>query len=307
MRLTDLIYGVRHQINDLSSTHNGDAAISFWLNRAQQDLFRRRVEADPSYSRLAITFSAGDTARVKAGPAKDWWRYYLPSWEIKVRGVYQVLGSDRQEVEPRYWRWSSNRSIDVRCGGTQWPLSVDVAKTPALMRRGSVAAVSTRTDELVIARVPGSDSKGQAYQSEFEDGCLLEAQIELTASDAVRGAISTVVGQKPDVVGGVDVWVLTVFPAFPDMAQPTDTYEIHSEIEDVHAEYVVLVAAESLFARNVNTSALEALRPRLARCERRFVAAIQPRTNGIARFIETTEDYGAPSPFSRDRDNELEF
>lgn len=296
MRLSELIEAVRHRVNDADRKYNTDPEITAWLNRHQRSLIRRKVEADLSYADQPVNISASDSSRVEQ-IFTDVWRYYLPSWVYRVRRVMELSGTTiLRELQHGQWVWSSNRSIDIKSTAAL-NLRIGVAKVPALMRPLTVASSSTLNSEVVVAKEDGT------YPFETEDGCMLGAQLELTSSESgrdPRGGVHVVVSQRGDVVDGAPVWILGVRPLLADLPAKGDIIQMHSEIEDVHAIYLINLVAHDIFQRKQNMTALSNMRPELDKCERDFIVGLQPRTDGVI----TTINLGGERPGSYNPDTD---
>jgi hypothetical protein len=293
MRLSELIQGVRHKVNDAAGKYHGDSDVAYWLNRHQRSLYRRKVDADGSYGLVYLDVDAGDTKRVRQ-VATDRWRYYLPAWAYRVGDVFDPTSFDSgglwRMLDRSLWSHSSNRSIDVISPAAK-SLRFSISKVPALMRPLSVAVNSTRADEIIL---PLSTT---GYAHELEDGSMLGAAIEITDPSALAcGTVSVIEKSRREKVGGADVWVCSVVPPFTDAPQAGNPVEMHAEIEDVHVEYLIALAARSLFERTSNLAGVQVLRETIYHCEQRFVAGLQPRSTGQIHQVRLPEEDSGASP-----------
>jgi hypothetical protein len=277
MRLSELISAVRHRVNDSGSKYNTDLDITAWLNRHQRSLMRRKVEADTSYCDQKLDILASDTTRVEQ-IYSDTWRYYLPSWVYRVRRVSAMNGSQIQrDLRVDEWGHSSTRSIDIRDTQAR-DLRLGVAKVPAIMRPLKVIANGTTIDEIIV---PIADA---SYPYETEPGCMLGAQLELTTRETGRDprcGPSIVIQQTQTLVGSTPAWNLKVRPSLSALTEIDDTIEMHSEIEDVHATYLINLVALDIFHQKQNMTAVMNLRQEIVTSERAFIVGLQPRTDGL--------------------------
>lgn len=300
MRLSELILGTRHKVNDLGKKYHSDQDIVFWLNRMQRDLFRKKADADESYGQSFIDILGADTTRVQ--PVEiNVWRYYMPSWVYRVHRPHLLVnGLADAKVHLDRWKVSTNRCLDL------WDtiardLRITISKVPAMMRPGTVAVQSAIRSELLIL------VDDPIYAVDREDGCLIGAAFEITScSDLARdcrGSVAVVTAQRKEVVEGVTgaCWRLTVTPPFPDTPFAGDTFEMHSEIEDVHADLLMDRTAKALLQRQGNASAVDLLRADVAKGEAAFVSALRPRADSVVQTIYEP-DHDARNLEDPDRD-----
>ncbi len=289
MRISEVIAAVRHRVNDGKGTYHPEPDIVRWINLEQRALFRRLCGADESYGAQHLDIAADDK-RFVSQVSRDIWRYYMPTWAFRIERVSKLDGSDPNgtPVHGDLWRWSGNRTVDVKIGTAAATLRFFVSKVPAKVRPITVSANSTTNDELLV---PIEADEG--YEVDREEGCMLGATLEVvTIADAARdsrGQVVVCTAQERTSVDGTEMWKLSVAPPFPDMPSEDDTVEMHTEIADVHAEYLIDLVAEALLQRQGNIIGIQLLRQRMEKDELEFINAIRPRDTGKPKFREESD------------------
>lgn len=284
MRLSELMLAVRHRVNDQGARpYHSDKDIVFWLNRMQRDLFRKKADADESYGHQTIDFLASNTTLIQQVEINRW-RYHMPSWVYKIHRPHLLVnGLLDAPIHRDRWNLSTNRALDLM-DSTARDLRITISKVPAMMRPGVVAFTSTTRSELFVA------VDDATYGVDREEGCLLGASFEITSAADLnrdcRGSVGVVIAQTKfvDTVKGA-MWRLSLMPPFPDSPALGDTFDMHSEIEDVHADLLIDKTSKALLQRQGNASAVDLLRSDIGQGMQQFESALRPRADATTQTI----------------------
>jgi hypothetical protein len=317
MRRTELITRVREEVSDELRHYWTDATITRRLNFMQRSLFRKKCDAHASYGLVSYDLSVQDNAQQLEQTDRDEWTWHLPSWVYRVQTVFDREATFTKGVIPLItgdqktgWKLSANRAVSIKGSAVARDLRLKVAKVPALMIGGIVSKDSADPSHVFIPGVlPLVAPETEPLPIDFETGAMINAQIEITSSDAThdpRGVIATVRKQtrQYDTTLAAYVNLLEVKPSFHAHVKATDTFDSHSEIEEVHIELLILTTVESLFAKTNNIAGVQTIQSRLAREWNTFINSLQPREDDQVHQVETFEDTG----FDRiDPDRDLTF
>lgn len=303
MRLTQLITLVRARVADGLLQHWSDVQIARELNLQQQSLFRRKANAHSTYGARNIDIRYPDDATLIDQLDSDEFVYSLPSWVHRVERV-RILNADGTTGSlvdritgnlRKGWSFHGNRTIVLKGPSTPQSIRLRVQKLPTSMFRGTCVVDASDLSQIVIP-IPLALESGatERFDVDAENDAFLGATIEVTSASVnhdPRGVLATVKEQVREFNGALNAYqyVLTVFPRFTDFVKINDTFEIHSEIEDAHANLLVLRTAEALFQSTNNLAAVNVLQGKLMLEEITFNNSIQPREGDAVHIMETED------------------
>lgn len=303
MRLTDLIRRCRKKISDENKHFFTDVEIAFELNEVQRSLWRQKAAASFSYGQITYDLSTIDNADQIEQVDSDEWIYVLPSWVYRVNQVMRRSGSVSNGLVPLItgnetsgWEFTSNRALLIKGQSTAIDLRLKLQKIPAKMLRGTVMLDSPDLSEIVIPSTLAAEAgETEGFPSDYEDGAMINAQIEVTSSSATndpRGVVGTVRAQQRlyDVPTAQYQNYLTVLPRYSSFVKALDTFESHAEIHDVDLQLLILETCEGLFHKDHNLAGSNVIRPQLERERVRFTNSLAPRDGNQPHFMETDDD-----------------
>lgn len=316
MRLSDLIRKLRVKLADEEALYWKDVVLAEELNTQARGLYRTKADADLSYGARVFRMNAIDDGDNIEQIDLDIFLYNLPSWVHKVAEVKEELAVNSlvtiEPVESNQdapgWYFFSDRTIAVRGRTYKTSLWIKCQKLPSLMARGTFLQASADQRTIFVPTTLAIEA-GQvsAFPLEQEKGSMLGAKLEITSSSLThdpRGVIGVVIAQSKQLDAAGTAWTfqLQVRPKFPDNVAIGDTWQSHCDIEDAHAEYLLLRAACALHQSRHNIVAENVLRYSLDEERRKFENTLTPRATTL--HLMATED----RPYSRidlDRDNSV--
>lgn len=317
MRLSDAILALRMRVKDTQKLHWSEAECVAALNTWQRSLFRRKANAHPSYGARNIDLYVADSPD-RANQVDDLeWTYDLPAWVHRVDRIWPLENGEQRPKIPYYteqyrtgWKFSGQRQVTIHGYSVAKDLRLRVQKIPSLMVRGTLVADSPDLGYIYIpAQLAVETGETIPFPLDIEDGALLGATIEMmtaTATRDPRGVLSVVQSVERVYNPTIAAWQYEclVRPQFPAFVKAGDLFEFHSEIEDLHAELMILRAAETLFQSTNNIAGVQVLQPQLRSEEFDFNNSLQPRQTAAVHMVECEED--DPLIFrDPDRDNTL--
>jgi hypothetical protein len=307
VRISDLEAHVRNTVNDTSAVTTAQrwttADVVRELSLWQKDLFRQKIEADPTYNVVDFDVLA-NSSRITQLYAEEW-LYALPSWVYRINDAYELVDGSALTTKARGnrlahnfhnavqkgWRFKTDRAVIVQKYAPAPALRFEVRKVPCSLFRATTKLGTTTTIVFDVATAA-------PYQVDLEDGAMLGAQVEITtkvgANDS-RGVVATVIGQSR---AGSDI-TLTIAPPLPAASLAGETFEMHAELSDAHLRYLILLTAETLLHRHHNAGSVFSLQPQIKAESARFVDGLQPRREGVASEMPIGETFGQRDP---DRD-----
>lgn len=312
MRLSDLITLCRKKTSDESKAFYKDVEIARELDLAVKSLWRQKARADESYGRVRFDLSTTDDAEKYEVVDSNEVVWMLPAWvfrvlEVRTRSGTTTLGKlpMRTGDQQHGWSLSGNNELSILGASNAQDLRLIVQKVPARMIRGTVPLDSPGLEKLVVrSTLPVEATETEAFPTDYEQGAMIGARIEITSANAThdpRGVVGTVRAQLRLYDAGLVDYVnhLTVVPRYTQLVKANDTFESHAEIDDADVGLLVLEAVDSMFHKDHNIAGINVIAGALQRERRRFTESLSPRT-GDAQFIQT--ESGDFAPRNPDRD-----
>lgn len=290
-----VVSAVRRKLNDPDAKYTSDVQIAAVLDQHARMLYRDKVNADSSYGKSTYLIDGSDTSNIYAVRANVW-SYWFPTWLYRVHGVWETSGGARTNLIPhvgaherydgRGWDFASDRSIEVRGFSAAPSIEVSVSKHPAPVHWGTVQDGSTKATELVLEPKPMLTSAkwgDELFPFTFERDGYLGAELELTVEGTharnPRGQVAVVVAQTARWSVGKNAWtwLLTLRPGFQTPPKKGDSYEMHYQVQDMHANYLVMLAAKDIALRTANTTSIQLLDPILRGERAQYLDSLRPR------------------------------
>lgn len=293
MRVSELDARLATLLDDATSQKNGPKQRVRALNDMQRSLCRMLAERDHNY--ITHRFVLSDTAaRVLHA---DEYSFQLPSWVMKVVAVRKFVdsGQGKYAMLPKTtkfsilngWSFTAQNELAFYRVGQPQSWLIECAKLPALMTKGTLPSqAGLAANEMRLDSDPATTAD---YPHETVQNAYAGALFEITgpASARVGQLLRCTASAHDQSAAGT---VLTMEQDWASPPQAADTYESHSEIQDQHANLLVLKAAQRLFAQTANMKMLAAIGPELQEEYGSFLRSIESRDVQHPYFIQ-------PGPF----------
>jgi hypothetical protein len=309
--LSDAIDRVRRKLDDTStnSPYNSDVDIAKNIDDWIRALTMQHAQADPSWYNSIVEIGSSDAEQVSNGV----YRYRLPEYTLRINNLHETKATTENRgksilpggffagISSDRWSLIDQRTVDVRLNEAT-DLSFWVTKTPANLHKGTVTKAGSGST-FYMAGAAGVGS----YSLENPTDKYVNAIIEITGV-AVPATPRDPVGQVRRVTAssrsldGTTEYVVecTMSTAWTTAPAVSDTYEMHLEIDEAYAPYIVLLAAESIFHRTNNMEGVRSLRRQIEELKAKHIEGIQPRQVQYPHQIEVQSAFGNRSDPDKD-------
>lgn len=276
MRSSDLDALLRDKLNDPDGLTWQQPERYRWLNLAHRESFGILVREDPSYYNFSFEVLSSEAYSMTPG-----FGYQLPGFVYAVTDVREGSASNTPgnriphavNLDQRGWMFEAGSVLRLIETSAK-TLRIFCAKVPARLTTGtlpaqtSMSSTQMRLDQDSVATLP----------HELEVNAYANAVFEITSPQARAGQRRQCATSAPlESFSSNQHTVLTFGKAWSAAPAADDTYDMHSELSDAHAPFVVSRAAEMCFQKVRNAEALKLISAEVARNYNRLIEAITPR------------------------------
>ncbi len=271
MRLGTAILELSQLLQRTDSTTFGEAELGAYLHRHVLSLQRKMAEVDAGYFNHVLQLPLAQARQFKS----DAWEYTLPPWVERIVEVRQSLSTTTpttaalggtlpqiHKFETRGWRRNGPSTLHLKGFMTALDLELTVCKRAARPTKGTLPTQANLTAPALRHVRIDADTTADAllHPHETLTDSYANAIIEITGNHARSGQYRRVVGSTHfQDEAGTRYTVLEVESDWTVQPAAADTYEMHLEIPEQHAQLVLLLAAHSAYGTRGNSDEQKAM------------------------------------------------